>query len=87
MMLSKDMLKNLLQMIASTRPVEIGCDECFEQLGQFAEVQLAGKSPAQALPLVQEHLERCGDCREEYEALLDALKAGQLGDDGQEDGG
>jgi hypothetical protein len=28
-------------------------------------------------PPVQDHLEKCGDCREEYEALLTALRAEQ----------
>jgi len=36
---------------------------------------LAGKDAAKALPLVQEHLLHCRDCREEFEALLDALQA------------
>lgn len=30
---------------------------------------LAGKSAADAAPLVQDHLERCGNCQEEFEAL------------------
>ncbi len=29
------------------------------------------------MPLAQDHLEKCGDCREEYEALLTALRAEQ----------
>jgi hypothetical protein len=27
------------------------------------------------MPLVQDHLERCGDCREEFQGLLAALQA------------
>jgi predicted anti-sigma-YlaC factor YlaD len=38
-------------------------------------MELAGKNAAQAMPLVQDHLERCDDCREEFEALLAALRA------------
>jgi len=68
-------IKHMVQMIAGTRPDEIGCDECFEQLDRFAELVLAGKSAAAALPLVQDHLNRCRDCREEFEALLAALRA------------
>ena len=36
---------------------------------------LAGKNAAEAMPLVQDHLDRCMDCREEFEALLRALRA------------
>lgn len=68
-------LKRMVRNIATTRPDEIGCDECFEQLDRFVELELVGKNAAEALPLVQDHLERCGDCREEFEALLAALRA------------
>jgi len=68
-------LKRMVRDVLSTRPDEIGCDECFEQLDQFVEMKLAGKNPAEAMPLVQDHLERCQDCREEFEALLTALQA------------
>jgi hypothetical protein len=67
-------IKDMVQMVAATRPDEIGCDECFEQLDRFAETVLAGKNAAEAMPLVQDHLNRCGDCREEFEALLTALR-------------
>lgn len=68
-------IKQMVQMVAATLPDEIGCDECFEQLDRFAEDVLAGKNAAEAMPLVQDHLDRCGDCREEFEALLAALRS------------
>ena len=68
-------LKQMVLSVLSTRPDEIGCNECFEQLDRFVEMELAGKSAAEAMPLVQDHLERCRDCREEFEALLAALRA------------
>jgi predicted anti-sigma-YlaC factor YlaD len=58
----------------TAHPNELGCDECFEQIDRFVEMTLDGKSAEEALPLVQDHLERCGECREEFEALLDALR-------------
>ncbi len=67
-------VKKLARGIATTRPDEIGCHECFEQMDRFVEIKLAGKDAAEALPLVQDHLSRCDDCREEFEALLAALK-------------
>jgi hypothetical protein len=73
--MKKSMIQQIIRMIAATRPDEIGCDECFEQLDRFAEWVLAGKDAAEAMPLVQEHLEHCHDCREEFEALLAALRA------------
>jgi len=66
-------LKRMVRDIATTSPDEIGCGECFEQLDRFVELELAGKNAAQALPLVEDHLDRCGNCREEFEALKAAL--------------
>ena len=68
-------LKRMVRTVLTTRPDEIGCDECFEQLDRFVEMKLADKNAAEAMPLVQDHLERCRDCREEFEALLTALQA------------
>jgi hypothetical protein len=73
--LDLDMLKEMARGIATTRPDEISCAECFDQMDQFVEISLAGRDAAEAMPLVQDHLTRCGDCREEFEALLAAVSA------------
>jgi hypothetical protein len=70
-----DLLKTMARGIMTTRPDEINCDDCFEQVDRFVDMVLDGKNAAAAMPLVQDHLERCEDCREEYEALLAALRA------------
>ena len=74
-MLNQNIYRALIREIAEVREVEIGCDECFEQLDRFVEMKLSGLDAAQAMPLVQEHLEMCGECREEFAALLAALQA------------
>lgn len=66
-------IKRMVRNILTARPDEIGCDDCLEQLDRFVEMELAGKKAAEAMPLVQDHLERCRDCHEEFEALLKAL--------------
>ena len=72
--LTREKLAWPIQAAVMTRENEIGCDECLEQLDRFAELTLAGKSAAEAMPLVEDHLRRCGDCREEFEALLVGLR-------------
>ncbi len=74
-MLDRDQLSNLVRLIITTRPDEIGCDECLEQVDRFVEMKLADLDAAEAMPLVQDHLDKCRDCREEFEALLRALRA------------
>ena len=71
--LDPNILKKLVRKVITTRSDEIGCDACFEQLDRFAELELAGRNAAEAMPLVYDHLQRCDDCREEFRALLDVL--------------
>lgn len=75
MQLTLDVLKRIVQSLANTHTEELGCDDCFELLDQFAEVRLEGKNAAEALPLVQQHLDRCGTCKDEFEAFMSALRA------------
>lgn len=77
-MSSPEMLRKLANQIAHTREVELACDEVLALLDQFAEAVLQGEDAARLMPLVQHHLEMCGDCREEFEALLRILRASPL---------
>lgn len=74
MKLTKPVLTKILRAVEVVRPNEIDCEECFEQLDQFAEQVLDGRSAKEAMPLVKDHLERCRCCREEFEALLEILR-------------
>jgi predicted anti-sigma-YlaC factor YlaD len=76
MMLDPENLKKMIVILTNTHAGEgeLSCDECYEEIDHFADMELVGKSAAEAMPLVQEHLEHCQDCREEYEALMAALK-------------
>jgi len=68
-------LRKIIQQILFEDSSQIGCTECFKVLDQFAEIKLAGNVPALVMPMVQEHLNHCDNCREEFVMLLDALKA------------
>ena len=74
-MLNVTHLKKLVRAIVATRHDELSCEICFHELDHYVEMTLAGKDAAEAMPLVQHHLEMCHDCGEEFRALLDALKA------------
>jgi len=75
MKINKEVMYKMVRAIASVREKEIGCDDCFEKVDTFVDLELAGKEAGEALPLVKDHLERCQNCREEYEALLTAVRA------------
>jgi len=74
MSIESEKLRNLMRSIFMTHRDEIGCDTCFDQLDLFAELTLTGKDTAGVLPQVYRHLQMCQPCREEFEALLSALR-------------
>jgi hypothetical protein len=49
---------------------EVGCDECFEQLDRFVELEVSGADADAALPGLRAHLQGCPACREEHESLV-----------------
>lgn len=75
MKLSSETIRNIMNAVRTTRDKELTCDHCFDELDEFIELKLRGKKATEAMPLVQEHLDRCKACREEYETLLVALEA------------
>jgi hypothetical protein len=54
---------------------EVSCEECFELLDQYVELELAGDDADTRIPGMRNHLDGCGACREEHESLR-ALVAG-----------
>ncbi len=54
---------------------EVGCDECFDAIDRFVELELAGEEPERQLPGFRAHLAGCPACREEYESLRDLVQA------------
>ena len=75
MKLDAKQLTELIQLTATTRGEDLlGCNGCFELMDQLAQAELDGREIPQALELVQIHLEQCKCCRDEYDALLTALR-------------
>jgi anti-sigma factor RsiW len=48
---------------------ELSCEQCFEELDRFVELELAGEDAEAAIPGLRAHLEGCPACREEHESL------------------
>jgi len=48
---------------------ELGCEQCFEELDRYVELNVAGTGADEAIPGMRAHLEGCPACREDYESL------------------
>ena len=60
-----------LQNIEKTQDQEISCSECFDLVSHFVEVELSGEDAVARMPQLEQHLDQCAACREEYETLRD----------------
>ena len=70
-----DVRHTLSRLLGPADP-EVGCDECFDQLDRYVELELAGADVDAALPGLRAHLDGCPACREEHESLR-ALVSGE----------
>ena len=61
-------------LVGPTDP-ELGCDECFELLDAYVELELAGADAAAEMPLMRAHLRGCSACRDDHDSLLALLHA------------
>ena len=48
---------------------EVSCEECFDLLDRYVELELAGEDADGRLPGLRAHLEGCPACREDHESL------------------
>jgi hypothetical protein len=48
---------------------ELTCEECFEQLDRYVELELAAVDVDAAIPGMRAHLEGCPACHEDHESL------------------
>jgi hypothetical protein len=53
---------------------ELLCDECFEKLDEYVELELHGATADTHIPGMRPHLEGCPACREEYESLRELVR-------------
>ena len=49
---------------------EVSCDECFELLDRYVELELAAADADAALPGMRAHLDGCPACAEDHRSLL-----------------
>jgi predicted anti-sigma-YlaC factor YlaD len=53
---------------------ELTCEQCFEQLDRYVELELAGAGADGAVPGMRAHLEGCPACREDRDSLAALLE-------------
>lgn len=62
-------ITNLLGGLLGPAGPELTCEECFEHLDRYVEVELAGRDADAAVPGMRAHLEGCPACAEDHDSL------------------
>ena len=65
----------ILRLVGPAGP-EVGCEECFELLDEYVDLELAGEDADRRLPGMREHLQGCPACHEDHESLRDLVAQG-----------
>ena len=56
---------------------ELLCDECFEKLDEYVDLQLGGAAADDEIPGMRAHLEGCPACHEDYDSLRALVQDGE----------
>jgi hypothetical protein len=68
----------LLRRLVGPAGPELTCEQCFEELDRYVELELDGAEADRTVPGMRAHLSGCPACAEDHESLL-AFVAGQRG--------
>ncbi len=69
-----EVVLKFLQILENVREEEMSCDQMFIQLDEFVEHEVKSRDAARIMPLIQEHIDLCPECCDEYQALLTVLE-------------
>ncbi len=72
---SEDDLNARLERILGPTGQEVSCEQCFELLDEFVELEIDGADVDARLPGLRTHLLGCPACREDHESLHAFLTA------------
>ena len=70
--MTADHTKLIARLLGPAEP-EVSCEECFELLDQYVDLEVAGEDADARLPGMRAHLQGCPACHEDHESLLELV--------------
>jgi len=71
--------RELIERLLGPTGFQVGCQECFELVNEYTELELAGIEAGTLIPGLRTHLDGCSACSEDHESLR-ALLAQLVGE-------
>ena len=65
---------NALKRLLGPAGPELLCDECFDRIDEYVELELRGADADDLIPGMRAHLEGCPACHEDYASLLELVR-------------
>jgi hypothetical protein len=62
--------RSLAECLVGPAGPEVSCEECFETLDTYVELELAGVDAGAEAPKMLAHLQGCSACRSDHDGLL-----------------
>jgi anti-sigma factor RsiW len=63
-------MSELLNRLLGPGEPEVTCEQCFELLDEYVELELSGEGAEEQLSGMRAHLAGCPACHEDHESLL-----------------
>jgi hypothetical protein len=68
-------MSELLNRLLGPGEPEVTCEQCFELLDEYVELEVRGDDVEEQLPGMRAHLAGCPACHEDHESLLAFVRA------------
>ena len=68
-------IEDTLKRVLGPAEPELLCDECFEKLDEYVELELQGAPADERIPGMRAHLEGCPACHEDYDSLRELVQS------------
>jgi hypothetical protein len=73
--MDKHVNDNALKRLLGPAGPELLCDECFDKLDEYVELELRGRDADERIPGMRAHLEGCPACHEDYDSLRELVRS------------
>ena len=68
--------RTIKRLLGPAKP-ELLCEECFEKIDQYVDLELEGAAANEKMPGMRPHLDGCPACHEEYESLRELVRSSE----------
>ena len=73
-MIAEDERQAILTRLLGPSGPEVSCEQCFELLDEYVDLELAGEDADRQLSGLREHLQGCPACREDHESMREFVR-------------